>query len=567
MATTDGQLVSRRGLLRGSLALAALASLSGCTGTASGGGSSTPPAAGSAASEPATLSLGILEPVCIDPFNAVDEAGAQVAYQLFDPLTRYDFEAGELVYLAAESCAASEDRRTFTFVLREATFHDGTPVRSADFKRAWERIASPISAATQYHGASSAAYLLSLVEGYQALRDGSATGLSGVACPDDRTLAVTLSIPYADFPYVVANPCLAPVPAAAEEDAAAFAVHPVGNGPFSLAEAYSKGDTELELVAYEGYTGDAPRIAGARLFVYQTMSDSYQALEEGDLMASPCPVERVDTGAAAWRSDDPALELTRDRRCVLGCTPTVSMLVCNTAAAPLDNAGLRYAVSMAIDREDLARTVFRDARMAADGVVAPDVPGYRTGAWPYAVYDADAATQLLDTLYPRDSSGERDVHLTLSYSSGSGQDDAMEAIASDLEAVGITCDLDPVPYDALRNRLATGNFQLGRFDWTPGFMSMDNVLYPLFDSASIGSRNYARYSDEQVDALIFEARGQVGEEVRIELLQQAEDIVAADCPVIPYLFGGFSFSGTQELESLPVDPLGYAHLAEAELAE
>ena len=98
-------------------------------------------------------------------------------------------------------------------------------------------------------------------------------------------------------------------------------------------------------------------------------------------------------------------------------------------------------------------------------------------------------------------------------------------------------------------------------------MSMDNVLYPLFDSASIGSRNYARYSDEQVDALISEARGQVGEEVRIELLQQAEDIVAADCPVIPYLFGGFSFSGTQELESLPVDPLGYAHLAEAELAE
>ena len=274
MATTDGQLVSRRGLLRGSLALAALASLSGCTGTASDGGSSTPPAAGSAASEPATLSLGILEPVCIDPFNAVDEAGAQVAYQLFDPLTRYDFEAGELVYLAAESCAASEDRRTFTFVLREATFHDGTPVRSADFKRAWERIASPISAATQYHGASSAAYLLSLVEGYQALRDGSATGLSGVACHDDRTLAVTLSIPYADFPYVVANPCLAPVPAAAEEDAAAFAVRPVGNGPFSLAEAYSKGDAGLELVAYDGYAGDAPRIAGARLAVYQTMSDS-----------------------------------------------------------------------------------------------------------------------------------------------------------------------------------------------------------------------------------------------------------------------------------------------------
>ena len=142
----------------------------------------------------------------------------------------------------------------------------------------------------------------------------------------------------------------------------------------------------------------------------------------------------------------------------------------------------------------------------------------------------------------------------------------MEEIASDLEGAGISCELEEVAFEDLYDRLQAGTFELARIDWEPDVPVMDNVLFPLFHSSSIGGHNYARYANERVDELIDEARSIASNAERLERLRTAEGIIAADMPVIPYIFGAHAVVGTRRIAKLLIDPLGYAHFYEAELA-
>lgn len=566
---------TRRELVRSLAALGALLPLAGCTGDrpeASSQGSDGSLHPGEPAS-PGTLSLGIPASGSLDPARAVTLADQQVVYQLFDSLMRYDYAAGALVCRACLSLEASDDARTFTFTLRTAAFHDGEPVRSTDFKRAWERLVRPQAGASGADGARSMAYLLSLVEGFEAFRSGGAEELAGILCPDERTLTVRLARPYADFPFIAAHPCLAPVPACAEEDAAAFARGPVGNGAFKLAGDGARADGALALMRFEGHPLDTVALEQVSIAVCEDARDAYGRFKEGLLDVCACPFEHVDAKAASWllpveRADEAGV--LGDRRTqVLQPELSVSFLVCNTEAGPLSDPQFRRALALAIDAERVTESVFGGAWMPAEGIVPPGVHGRAADseAWAFSSYDAEASSELLDRLYPLGEDGTRGIELTLLYSADGGQKRAMEAISADLEAVGIACALDAVGFDEAVERYRAGDFQLGRFDWTADAPCLDAVLYPLFHSSRVGSHNLSRYANATVDGLLDKARSTVDEAERLALLRQVDELVGRDCPVIPYAYPARAHVASERVAQLPVTPEGILQLAVAELAE
>ncbi len=554
-------MLDRRTFIGGALGAAALGALSACGSIAVEDSGS----AGVAAAQP--LSVCIAPPRSIDPCGATDASSLTVVWQLFDSLTSYDFATGELSCLAAERYEVSDDARTFTFHLRQATFHNGDAVTSADFKRAWERIVDPARAASEETGSSSLASMLSVIEGYAELRAGTAYELAGVSCPDDATLSIALRTPYADFPYVLAHPALGPVPALAEEDPEAFAAKPVGNGPFQMTGTWEPGTMQIELARFDAYAGEPATLASARFEIAEDIEQAFQRFQTDDVDVSRCPVRDAHGAASSLGRVEDGSVMTDDDHFVCCTGLATSMLACNVQGQVLGNADVRRALSLAIDRDYLADTLYRETRFAADGVVSPAITGYQEAVWPYATYDTAHAEELLDALYPVLEDDARGLTVRLLYNADGGHREVIEAVVENLAKVGVICEPEDVDIETLRERVAARDFDLVRMDWATDAPVMDGVLFPLFFSGNVSSTNVSGYHDERVDELLAEARAELDGTRRIALLQEADAAIGRDCPVIPLMFQGTSYVISERIEELPIAPQGRIDLARAQLAE
>ena len=105
-----------------------------------------------------------------------------------------------------------------------------------------------------------------------------------------------------------------------------------------------------------------------------------------------------------------------------------------------------------------------------------------------------------------------------------------------------------------------------RLGWIADYPIMDNFLYPLFHSDSLGGDNRSGYNNPEFDAKVDEARTIVDDEERVAKMQEADAMVAADCPVIPVMFYTHTIVGSDRIKHLYVDPQKHADLGTAELA-
>ena len=554
-------MLDRRTFIGGALGAAALVALSAC-----GRITAEDPGSGDVAADQ-PLSVCIAPPRSIDPCGATDASSLAVVWQLFDSLTSFDFATGELTCLAADRYEVSDDARTFTFHLRQATFHNGDTVTSADFKRAWERIVNPASAASEETEPSGLASMLSVIEGYAELRAGAARELTGVSCPDDATLSIALRTPYADFTYVLAHPALGPVPVLADEDPESFAAQPVGNGPFQMAGSWEPGTAQIELARFDAYAGEPATLASVRLEIAEDVEQAFQRFQTDEVDVCRCPVRDAHGAASSLGRVEDGSVMTGDDHFVCCTGLATSMLACNVQGQALGNADVRRALSLAIDRAYLADTLYRETRRAADGVVSPAIAGYREAAWPYAAYDTARAEELLDAVYPVLEDDARGLTVRLLYNADGGHREVIEAVVENLAKVGVTCEPEDVDIETLRERVAARDFDLVRMDWATDAPVMDGVLFPLFFSGNASSTNVSGYHDERVDELLATARATLEDANRIALLQEADAVIGRDCPVIPLLFQGAPYVGSERIEELSIAPQGRIDLARAQLGE
>jgi peptide/nickel transport system substrate-binding protein len=241
--------------------------------TAPGGG----PRAGGALVAGATR-----EPDSLHPWLAGTVAAFDVLEGVMDGLVRYTAE-GQLRPALAEAFSISEDGLTYTFRLRQdVRFHNGEPFTGEDFVAAWE---------------------LSQEGGFSALGTLGWQKIDAVALPDEATLEVTTTEPYAPFLSTVATTYLCPRAAMAEGIDAfreVFAVAPVGTGPFRVT-SWQPGD-RVELARWDGYWGET---AFLERIAYRTLPDVdalLAALAAGEIGvaggAGAIPPQRVAEASA-----------------------------------------------------------------------------------------------------------------------------------------------------------------------------------------------------------------------------------------------------------------------------
>lgn len=503
------------------------------------------------------------QPSSIDPGRAIDAEEITVVDQLFDSLTTTEMDGDEVTVTPgaaasweanpAPSGDAPEDAppaaTVWTFTLREgATFHDGTPVTAADFKRGWERIADRTS-----EQPSAAFYLLEPVVGFATAAEGGE--LSGVEAVDQRTLRVTLDRPLADLPAVVSHPALAPVPAAAASDAAGFAELPVGNGPFRMADALQPARF-VRLEPFDGYVGPAPapRIEEIVFQFYSgdtAIEDAYTEFEDGFLEFAPVPTDRFEQALETYGRSGDGFSGT-------GVLDGIELITAfygfNDDLAPFDDPALRRAISLLIDRDAIVSDVVPAGRAVATSVVPPGIAGYEPAECGFCTYEPDQARGLLE--------GKEIPPFELVYYEGAGHDAIAERVQRDVNAVlgEGTLTLRPLPQAEWLERLRSGETGFFLSGWLAEYPAADTFLYPLFHADRIGQDNLSHYDNPQVNELLDRARQELDPSARADLYRQAEALVLEDMPVVPLFHYRHAQVVADRVEGFSLSPLGHLDL-------
>jgi oligopeptide transport system substrate-binding protein len=521
-----------------SVPVLAMIGLAACSSSGGSSGSS------SGATNPnGIVSIGIGEPQHLLPSNSTDTNGFQVLVSLYTPLVSYDSN-NKPVPEAATSITPSEGSKVWDIKLNPAyKFSNGDPVTAQDYINAWNYAAyAPNGQGTNYY--------FSGIAGYAAMNPANvnakptATTLSGLKAVSPTDLQVTLAAPDITFETQIGYSAFFPLPTQAFTSSGAivagFEDHLIGDGPYKMTAAGWQHNKEIDVVKTDTFGGPVkPKVGGIDFKSYLNLSTAYKDVQTNTLDVLPNP---TTADLANAQSDFGS-------RYQHSPTSAFQFLAFPTYDKDYSNVNVRKAISMAIDRDAIIRTVFSNTQTSARSFVSPVLPGYRPNVCGTACdYNPTAAKALYVA-----NNGPKQLQIT--YNADGGHQEWVEATCNQLQQnLGVPCLAKAVPDfptlldDVQKKQAGIGMFRLG---WVMDYPSMGDYLGPLYSTH--GSSNYYGYSNPAFDALVLKAQAEPTLDQAIAVYQQAENILAQDLPVIPLRFGQNNFVFSTYVHNVSMD--------------
>lgn len=431
------------------------------------------------------------DPVNLDPALSSAYSTFEVLENVYNQLVGLD-ENLQVVPELAESWEVSEDKKTYTFKLREGVmFHNGRELVADDIVFSYERIRDP---ETQ----SGWAYLFDPIDTIVAL--------------DQYTVEISSKDVYAPMLTKLAGGGTAIVP---REDAEAGTLDqtPNGTGPFKFVE-FVPAD-RLTLVRNENYWEEGlPYLDG---IVFKPIPDETVRLTN------------LETGNVDWVDSVPGKDLEKlqgsDDLVVEQVAGTsYTYLGMNLKREPLSDKRVRQAISYALDREEIAAIAAYDLAQGSENPI-PEGNFWRTEYAPYT-QDLDKAQQLLEEAGLGDGF-ETEIMPAKDYAETVR---AAEAVQSQLGEVGIDVTLRPLEWSTWLDEEGKGNFDMYLCGWI-GLVDPDDWFYAQHYTGQIF--NFTGYTNPELDTLLDQGRKEFDPEARKLIYDQVSQILIDD---LPYIF-------------------------------
>ncbi len=479
------------------------------TGGSSDGGGST--------DNSARLRLASGDPVTLDPAIAGDALSAEYIVEIFSGLMTIDRDLN-IVPDLAESLEVSDDGTQYTFVLRDgARFHNtGRQVTAEDFKWSMERALS-----RQLSSPVALAYLGDIV----GARDhffGIAEGVPGIEVIDERTIRFTLDAPKPYFLAKLTYPTAFVLDREqVENNPRNWTRQPNGTGPYRLAE-WRLGE-RIVLRANENYHFGTPPV---REVLYQLSGGSaLTRFENGELDVAPVSINDIE------RARDPNSPL--NPRYQIFPQFTISYIAFNTNVPPFDDPDVRRALALSIDRTRIAEVTFNNMLTPATGILMPQLPGYTEGDKTYP-FDPEAAREALAASSYGSAENLPPIVMTEVGGGAEARIDTQAFLEQWRTELGIEVQIQQTDFATFLADQDQGRLQMFNAGWIMDYPDPESILDLKFHSES--SLNDVNYSNPEVDRLLEEARVEPNPEARMQLYQQAEEIIVEEAAWLPLYF-------------------------------
>lgn len=446
----------------------------------------------------------------LDPARIADASDVELLLQLYAGLTRMD-ENGEPYPSLAESWEISNDGLTYTFHLRPGlTFSDGSPLGAPDIRRSWLRLLDPATGAT-------APDVLSVIVGARQRAAGGPEDGVGISAPDDGTLVVRLEQPAGYFPAITATPATFVVPRnATSDDGWQTAARFVGSGPYVIDR--QDGD-DLVLRANPRYVAGPPPIRELH-WVASIDGDGVTAFANDQLDLAP-----VASADAGWISYDADL----GRRLHQSAAMTVQYLGFDTTRPPFDDARVRQAFALALDRRRLVELSLGTAAVPAGSVVPPALqPDGSSLAAPPPPADPEQARRLLD------EAGYADRTKLGTITVDSTALDVRPIVATWRSVLGVDVSVETMNFRDYLDALDHHPPQVFTINWIADYPS-PHALYSLLLAPGAAS-NYGRWQDDQFAELLTRAGAAEGADAQRTAYAAVDARVDDQAPLIPWSY-------------------------------
>ncbi len=505
--------INRRGFLRAGALVGISAPVLGGVLAACGSSSApgTTTSSGSAASN-ATIKAGIVTPAAaINPVTVADQGGLDMLAQTGEYLCLSD-QTLTLMPVLATSWTSNSTSDVWTFKIRQGVkFHNGAPLTADDVVYTYKLQTDPAG-----KGAALSAF-------------GGVLTPAGVQKVDDFTVAFHLNAPNGNFPYLTSSDNYNMIILPNNYDPTKWEGTFIGTGPFKL-KAYTQ-KLGATFVRNEQYWGTKAIPAGTEFTFYDTDTPAILALTSGSI--DVLGQFSVSGGEQLLAGGYNVIKLKSSAHRELSM---------RTDQAPFNDARVRQAIALSLDRPAIVAALFKGAAdIGNDSPFAPVYPSTNTSI-PQRSLDVAKAKALLSAAgHPSGFSA------TLTGEIFQEIPQYAQIVQQSVKAIGVDLKLNieaqPKYY---------GNYLFGTSDWLDATMSLvdyghrsvPNVfltapLQTINAKNGTGAWNAARFSNADYDRLSNQYIATADLSSQRNIAGQIETLLLDQTPIIYGYFYNF----------------------------
>lgn len=468
--------------------------LAGCSGD------SNTPASGDAAmsdenTETASDAITISYPAdhqSFDPTRTVTAIDGAIFGQIGGRLAAIDIN-GEIQNMLADSIVMSDDYMEATVTLKpDLKFSDGTEIKPSD-------VAATFTRNMDVEGST----IGSLTDNFKS-----------VTATDDE-VTFSFNDPFPSFPSAISADGAMIWPEEQLSEGDDFFKTPISAGLYKLDGDWS--GNSVKLVANENYyDGTAP----FKEVTFMSLPDSNSV------------VSQMKAGQIQFSADLPPsyLEQFTGTDISVNYAPGYGFydIRLNNRVKPLDNANVRNAINLAVDREAIVQQVWQGNNEVQGGFWPRTLEGYDASY--NQPRDVEGAKELL-----KGTDCENGCTIPLMYSEADFPfaNQVVLLTQSQLKDIGITIELDSVDQSTLVDRLVAGDYSIAPGANNSGGLFPDKLVNDALLSSSGISAEFTGYSSPEMDKLVKEVVTNDGEK-RLEAEQKVGELFEKDRPFVTY---------------------------------
>ena len=421
----------------------------------------------------------------------------------------------------AESWTVSPDGKTYTFKIRSGvTFHSGAALEAADVVASLKRvlakeIASPLASRL--------------------------AAVDTITAPDASTVVVQLKEPSA--PLLTSLATIAIVPRGFETDKDGLQKQPVGTGPFKFREWQPNGF--IALARHDGYwKKGAPKLDGVKFNIVPESATRQVGLSSGQYALLP----NIDAATALQLKGRPGVKLAETLELAY------TLVGLNVSKPPFDNAKVREAVNVALNRNEIIAAALFGAGVPG-GPLSPALKDWAvpTSEFPCYTHDPARAAALL-----KEAGVATPVAITMTVLPRQDIKDIAQVVQQQLNKAGFKVELKTPELGQFIQDWRNSNFDMFA-STNAGSPDPDDYFFRTFRTG--GSTNVFKYSNTEIDGLLDKARANVDPAGRKADYTRVQKVLACEGPIVHLAYsqlftamrqnvGGFEIIANRSLSTL-----------------